>query len=428
MVQSPWRTEQVPRPNRQQPELWQLANGLRVVYHYVPVSPVVTMDVWVKAGAVAEPIAWDGMAHFLEHMIFKGTDRLGPGEFDRAIESRGGATNAATSHDYAHYFVTTAVEHAEATLPHLAELLLNATIPDQEFELERSVVLEEIRQAYDSPDWVGFQMLLSRVYPDHAYGRSVLGSEESLMKRSPAEMRRFHACHYQPENLVVALVGGLPPDRARHLMESAFAAFGQPQACPPQPIGQTPPIATVHRQELHRPYLEQARVMMAWTGPSLQDIGDTYALEVLATVLGIGRTSRLVSDLREDRQWVLAIDCEASAQRDASLLTIGAWLDVRDVSVVEACICDHLALLRDHPINPIELKRAQRLLCSDYIFATETPNQLASLYGYYGLLDQLPEATVYPDRIQAVGPEDVQRVAQKYLSPDRYAMVTLVPS
>lgn len=428
MAHSPWMVgETVQHPNRQ-PEIWHLENGLRVVYRHVPASPAVTMDVWVKAGAAVEPIAWDGMAHFLEHMIFKGTKRLGPGDFDRAIESRGGATNAATSHDYAHYFVTTAVEHAEATLPCLAELLLNAAIPDEEFELERSVVLEEIRQAYDSPDWVGFQMLLSRVYPDHAYGRSILGSEESLMARSPAEMRRFHACHYQPQNLVVALVGGLPPDRARRLMESAFADFAPPQTCPPLPTSSTPPIQAVDRQELHRPYLEQARLMMAWPGPSLGHIEDTYALDVLATLLGVGRTSRLVSDLREQRQWVLAIDCEASPQRDASLLTIGAWLDERDVGVVESLICEHLVALRDRPVSISELNRAKQLLCSDYIFSTETPNQLASLYGYYGLLDHLPEATAYPDRIRAVGPTDIRRVAEQYLSPDRYAMVTLVPA
>ncbi|TAD74039.1 MAG: insulinase family protein [Oscillatoriales cyanobacterium] len=426
MALSPW---QIPAaaPNPV-PEQWQLANGLSVVYRHIPASPAVTMDVWVKAGALVEPNHWDGMAHFLEHMIFKGTQRLRPGEFDRAIESRGGATNAATSHDYAHYFVTVAVEQAEATLPYLAELLLNAAIPDGEFELERSVVLEEIRRAYDSPDWVGFQMLLSQVYPDHAYGRSILGSETALMARSPEEMRRFHACHYQPQNLVVALVGGLPPDRARKLVESAFDQFVEPQACPDLRPSQTLPITGIQRQELHRPYLEQARLMMAWTGSSVDQIQDTYALDVLATILGAGRTSRLVGDLREQRQWVLSIDCESSPQRESSLLAIEAWLELTEADRVEAAICEHLAALRDRPVNNLELQRAKRLLCSDYIFATETPNQLASLYGYYGLLGHLPEATAYPDRIRSIRAEDVQRVARQYLSPDHYAMVTLVPA
>lgn len=426
MAPSPWQIPaSAPTPG---PEQWQLANGVSVVYRYIPASPAVTMDVWVKAGALVEPNHWDGMAHFLEHMIFKGTQRLRPGEFDRAIESRGGATNAATSHDYAHYFVTAAVEQAEATLPYLAELLLNATIPDGEFELERSVVLEEIRRAYDSPDWVGFQMLLSQVYPDHAYGRSILGSETALMARSPEEMRQFHACHYQPHNLVVALVGGLPPDRARKLVESAFDRFVEPQTCPHLRPGQTAPMTSIQRQELHRPYLEQSRLMMAWTGPRLDCLEDTYALDVLATILGAGRTSRLVSDLREQRQWVLSIDCESSPQQESSLLAIEAWLDQSEADRVEAAICEHLVALCDQPVNDLELQRAKRLLCSDYIFSTETPNQLASLYGYYGLVGQLAEATAYPDRIRAIRPEDVQRVARQYLSPDRYAMVTLVPA
>ena len=166
-----------------------LDNGLTVIHQHTPAMPVAAVDVWVKAGSVLEPDEWAGMAHFLEHMIFKGTTKIAPGRFDREVEHRGGITNAATSYDYAHYFIATAAQHLEETLPYLAEILLNAAIPDDEFDRERDVVLEEIRQSYDSPDCVAFQVLSETVYQRHPYGRPILGDEETLMARSPDEMQ-----------------------------------------------------------------------------------------------------------------------------------------------------------------------------------------------------------------------------------------------
>jgi len=140
-------------------DIFKLANGLTVIHQHLPATPVVVVDVWVKAGAIVEPNEWCGMAHFLEHMIFKGTKRLVPGAFDQVIERHGGLTNAATSHDYAHFFITTAAQYLDETLPPLADLLLSPAIPDIEFDRERDVVLEEIRSCYDNPDWLGFQAL-----------------------------------------------------------------------------------------------------------------------------------------------------------------------------------------------------------------------------------------------------------------------------
>ncbi len=147
---------------------------MTLIHQSVPITGVAAVDVWVKAGAIVEPVEWSGMAHFLEHMIFKGTDRLPPGSFDQVIENRGGVTNAATSHDYAHFFMTTASQHLSETLPYLGELLLNAAIPDDEFDRERDVVLEEIRQTYDSPDCIAFEALAESVYQRHPYGRPIL--------------------------------------------------------------------------------------------------------------------------------------------------------------------------------------------------------------------------------------------------------------
>ncbi len=152
-----------------------LDNGLTLIHQYMPTTPVVVADVWVDAGASAEPENWWGMAHFLEHMIFKGSKQVKPGEFDWAIENSGGITNAATSHDYAHFFITTAANNLPNNLSLLADILLQAAIPDDEFYRERDVVLEEIRGCYDDPDWIGFQALSETIYQHHPYRRSVFG-------------------------------------------------------------------------------------------------------------------------------------------------------------------------------------------------------------------------------------------------------------
>ena len=156
--------------------VFKIDNGLTLVHQEISTTPVVVADVWVRAGATLEPESWCGMAHFLEHMIFKGTEILKAGVFDKTIEFLGGVSNAATSYDYAHYSLTTASTYFEETLPLMGELLLNAAIPESELNRERNVVLEEIRQASDNPHWIAYQALYKSVYPEHPYGRSILGS------------------------------------------------------------------------------------------------------------------------------------------------------------------------------------------------------------------------------------------------------------
>ncbi|HEY9752950.1 MAG TPA: pitrilysin family protein [Coleofasciculaceae cyanobacterium] len=412
-----------------------LDNGLNLVHQHVPATPVAAVDVWVNAGAIAEPDHWSGMAHFLEHMIFKGTEQIPPGLFDWEIESRGGMTNAATSHDYAHYFITTAADHLEETLPYLAELLLHAAIPDDEFGRERDVVLEEIRQAYDNPDWLAFQSLSELVYQCHPYGRPILGTEESLMRQTPEAMRCFHRALYQPENMTVVVVGDVTQERAISLVDQAFQPFSLRLSYPQQPVEAEPGITDIRRQELHLPRLEQSRLIMAWIGPGIDSplqplddqLRDVYGLDILSVLLAEGRTSRLVQELREERNLVQAVSSSFSLQRESGLFTITAWLDAKNLERVEAIICDRLSELATSPVSEAELVRCQRLLCNDYAFSTETPSQLAGLYGYYSTIAQPQIATTYPQRIQAIQTRDLQRLSRQYLSPYRYAVTVVKP-
>ena len=409
-------------------DVFRLENGLTVIHQYVPATPVAVVDVWVRAGATREPDHWSGMAHFLEHMIFKGTDQIPPGLFDQIVENWGGVTNAATSHDYAHFFITTAVCYLADTLPYLAELLLNAAIPDDEFVRERDVVLEEIRQAQDNPDWIGFQALMESVYQNHPYGRPVLGTESHLLKHSPEEMRCFHSCHYQPENMAVVIVGGIDRESALELVSQSFLrSFVTPSdtlaIAPPPPSK----IVGVRRQELCLPRIEEARLMMAWTGPGVAELRNAYGLDLLSVLLAEGRSSRLVRELREEDQLVHSISSSFSLQQESSLFTITAWLDSENLQLVEAMIAHHLEKLQTNLVSETELKRSKRLLCNDYAFSTESPAQLAGLYGYYNTIAQAEVAVSYPQQIQKFAAQDLQQLAQQYISPEDYAITVLKP-
>ena len=383
-------------------------------------------DVWVKAGANLEPESWCGIAHLLEHMIFKGTETLKAGVFDKTIEFLGGVSNAATSYDFAHYSLTIASNYLQETLPLMSDLLLNAAIPEVELNRERKVVLEEIRQTSDNPDWMGFQALCKSVYQHHPYGRSVLGSEQNVAKHGVEQLRCFHRSHYQPENMTVAIAGGIGSSKALDLVNAAFEKFVPP--CFDYPLIQKsvkPNIQGIRRQEILLPRLEQVRLLMGWVAPGVEQFRIAYGLDLLSVILGGGRTSRLVSDLRENKQLVNGIYSSFSLQQQSSLFTINAWLESQELEQVEELIRIHLQNLISGEITEQELSRAKRLLCNDYAFSTETPNQLAGLYGYYNTIATASLSVTYPQEIQSFDAKELQNIAYKYLSPNNYA-VTVV--
>jgi zinc protease len=407
-------------------QLFTLPNGLQVVHQYLPSAPVVVTDVWVKAGAIAEPAEWEGMAHFLEHMIFKGSPQVCPGEFDQIVETCGGASNAATSYDYAHFYLSTAGDRLPETLPYLSDILVNATIPDGEFIRERQVVLEEISISEDDPDWLTFQSLNRLLYQNHPYGRSILGEADQLCSYTPNQMRCFHRTHYQPQNLTIGIVGNVLVHEALELIQSTFSHFQIPSECPPFEVEAEPPLIDIRRHELQFPNVQMARLVMGWLATGADQFTDAVGLDLLSVILAGTASAWLVQELREKRQWVMDISSGFSLQRDSSLFSIQAWLDEKYLKDVERIIGDRLAHLQTQYVTEAELNRAKRMLCNDHIFSTETASQLASLYGYYQTLGNLEYAHLYPQIIAAFTPEDLQRLARQYLSPEHYGIVTLV--
>lgn len=397
-------------------------NGLTLIHQQILTTPVVVADVWVNVGVTSEPDCWSGMSHFLEHMIFKGSKKVLPGDFDYVVESTGGYTNAATSYDYTHFFITTASQYLPETLPYLGEVLLQAEIPEDEFYLEREVVLEEINCSNDDYDWLTLQAINSNIYRQHPYRKSVLGEEHLLMKNTPHQMRCYHKTYYQPENFNVVLVGNISLDKAVHLVDKNFSNFSVRSECPTIEFDCEPPMIEVRKQELFLPRLEQSRLVMGWMGPGIDDLEGAIALDMLSIILASGRTSRLVKKLREELNLVLDVGCQFSLQKHSSLFTICAYLKAENIEQIENLIRQEIYDLQANPVKETELYNCQKGLCHDYIFSTETPEQLAGLYGYYQILGNARLARKYPEIIKSLTAEKLQSYASHYLSPEYYAV------
>jgi zinc protease len=415
------------------PTLHRLPSGLTIVAEQMPVEAV-NLSLWLGVGSAVETDEINGMAHFLEHMIFKGTARLQSGEFEQRIEQRGAVTNAATSQDYTHYYITTAPQDFAALAPHQIEVVLNAAIPDDAFERERFVVLEEIRRSEDNPRRRTYYRSMEAAFDRLPYRRPVLGPTSVIENLKPQQMRDFHGTWYRPQSVTAAVVGNLPVER---LIEIVAAGFEAAQSHNPRPVAYTElpdvtpeaPFAEITRHEYIDDGLQQARLVMMWRVPGMIDLRQTYALDVLSCILARGRTARMVRDLREERSLVSSISVSNMTHTQQGVFYISAQLPSENLPVVEAAIVEHIRGLHTELISEDELERVQTLVANRYIFGNETPSDRAGLYGYYqAVIGDLAPALDYPAYIQALTIADLQTAAHQYLSPDAYSVVTLKPS
>ncbi|MBH8572842.1 insulinase family protein [Nostocaceae cyanobacterium CENA369] len=420
---------QFPRLNA--PKLHQLPNGLTIVAEQMPIEAV-NLSLWIKIGSAVESDAINGMAHFLEHMIFKGTEQLASGEFERRIEERGAVTNAATSQDYTHYYITTAPKDFAELAPLQIDVVFNASIPDDAFERERLVVLEEIRRSDDNPRRRTFRRAMETAFNELPYRRPVLGPEAVIAQLKPQQMRDFHASWYQPQSITAVAVGNLPEEELIAIIAEKFtqtintqhsALKIQHSALKPEPA-----FTEIVRGEFVDESLQQARIIMVWRVPGLKQLELTYGLDVLAGILGHGRTSRLVQDLREERGLVSSISVSNMSNLLQGTFYISAKCAVENIPAVEDAIAQHMARLQIELISEKEIERVRRRVANRFIFGNETPSDRAGLYGYYqSLVGDLEPAFNYPAYIQAQNATNLMQAANQYLDPDAYGVVVMKP-
>lgn len=418
-----------------QPVVKRLANGLTIVAEQMPTAAV-NLNIWLSVGSRVESDAINGMAHFLEHMIFKGTAQLQCGEFERLIEERGAITNAATSQDYTHYYITTAPRDFAKLAPLQVDLLLNAKLHDSDFERERPVILEEIRRSEDNPRRRVFQHSMALNFEQLPYRRTVLGPTSVIEQLSAEQMRTFHRHWYQPQNMTAVVVGDLPVEQLIATVEESFEqALAQRQQMSIQEPLESVPVATpeapfesVARINQTDDTLQQARLVMSWRVPGLKQLSETYALDVVATILGQGRTARLVQDLRETRALVNSISTSNITYGEQGVFYISANLASEHLDTVEAAVLEHVQRLHEQPVSDAELSRVRIQVANRYVFSNETSSDRASMYGYYhAMTGDIQNALNYPMAIKTVDAASIQAAVQRYLPITAYGALRLHP-
>ena len=405
------------------PELthWTLANGVHCVAAEMPDAPLMCLDLWCRAGSASEDPGEEGMAHFLEHMVFKGSERLGAGEFDRAIEALGGSSNAATGFDDVHFHVLIPPDQASVALELLLDLVLNPALAEETFNLERDVVLEEIAQYEDQPDEQVLQQTLSRACSQHAYGRPILGRPESLRAMTPTSMRRFHQRHYRGSDCCLA-VSGCGAERLKQCIEtSPLAALPAAKASPTQlPLQLCP-----GRHNIQVERLESARLLMIWSGAAASDQCRVIGADLATTLLGEGRRSRLVARLREELQIAETVDMDLTSLEMGSLITLEISCNPTHLDAVETCIQDQLTSAE--LFSPMELERGRQLVGNGLRYSLESSAQVASMAASHRLWGREQTLLDPLTHLRSWSPERLQAELMQKLHPSRACTPIAIP-
>ncbi len=402
-----------------------LANGVELVQLELEDAPLVCLDFWCRAGSAFEQPAESGMAHFLEHMVFKGSEGLAAGEFDRRIEALGGSSNAATGFDDVHFHALMPPEGAAEALDLLLDLVLQPRLDPDSFAMERQVVLEELAQSEDQPEEVALQRLLSLACPEHPYGLPILGRRQALVDHDPAAMAAFHHRQYAAGRCVLSLAGavgdGALLQRAASSPLASLPASGAPMV--PAELRVTP---GEHRLAL--PRLEAARLLMVWWLPAASDVEGLVGADLLTTVLAEGRRSRLVERLREQLQIVESIDLDLHAMEGGSFALLEAVCEAEDLAAVRGAITAVWQELRQESLGEQEWWRARRLVANGYRFSLESPGGVAGLIGssrLWGRSQPLDQPLALLDHWS---PGRLQEQVLDLLDPARACLLEAVPA
>ncbi len=408
-----------------EPEKYTLPNGLEVLLIENHRAPVVSILVWIKAGSAAEGPDEYGLAHLIEHMMFKGTDRRGPGMISTEVEAAGGDINAYTSFDQTVYYVNMASRFAERGLDILADMVLHPALDPAEFAREKEVVLEEVRRGEDSPDRQLSEALFGTAYQVHPYGRPVIGFVESIRELTVERARAFHQRWYEPGNMILAAAGDFRSDEFKTLIERYFGG----EAAAPVPRHDRPaePEQKELRVKLLRGDVTVARMGMAFHITEVKS-SEIPALDLLGAILGDGRTSRLYSSLKRDKELVNSIYSGTYTPEDPGLLIINADLAPDKIEAAARAAMAEAARLAFEPVTGEELARVKLNAKADFVRSRETMSGEARTAAYFeALLGDYRAKDSYLEDLDKITPADIMRAASKYLRPENLTLAVMVP-
>jgi zinc protease len=412
-----------PSPVPRGPVRHVLPNGVRVVIQEYRSSDVVAVQLWVRAGGRDEAASELGLAHYLEHMLFKGTTTRARGFVDRDVEGVGGRINAGTSLDYTFYHAVLPKSRAVPTIEMLADISVNSVLDETELDLEKKVVLEEMRLSEDSPQRHLSRQLYAVVFGSHPYGRSVLGTPEIIQALTRHTLLSFYRRYYVPESFALIVVGPVEPTEALRAAERSLGRLprsGFQRLPAPAPASLTP-----RKLDTPRPGA-LAYLGLGWLGPKL-DHADTPAVDLLVSILGQSRSSRLPQSLRERLSLVNSVGSEYAALEAGGVITVTAQLEPSNLARAEAEILKEVQRVREQGVTDAELRRAITRAEADHAFRSETAEGRARLFGFAETVWRLSEELAYIDRVRTVTAEQVRLVARRYLDPERYGRLAFAP-
>lgn len=403
-----------------------LDNGLVLLTREDQSAPVVSIQVWVGAGAIHEQeFLGGGLSHLLEHMVFKGTPERKPGEISRAIADLGGSINAYTSLDRTVFLVDLPAAHWQKGLTILADAVLNASFPDDEWQREKEVVRREMAMDKDNPDRRLSELLWQTAYRVHPYRVPIIGYEDIFQTLTRAELLTFFRRHYLPNNMIVAIVGNVRGAEVRSEVQRQFAK--RARGAYPGVVLPTEPEQIGERTARQSGAWTVARAAWAWHTVELSH-PDAPGLDLLAAIVGQGDSSRLVRELRENKKLVSRIEAWSFTPRHPGLFGLEAVFDPTNEPVLARALEDEITRWTTQPFSLSELEKARRQVLTGTLGAFETMHgqaeQFASGEFYAGtpLFFQ-----VYLRRLKAVTPESLSGVARRYLRPDNLTRVALMP-
>lgn len=387
-----------------------LADGMRFVTDRMDSVETVSLGVWVNAGARNETAEINGVSHLLEHMAFKGTARRSALDIAVEIENVGGHLNAYTSRESTVYYATVLKEDADLALDIVSDILMNSTFADDELARERTVVLQEIGQANDTPDDIIFDTFQETAYPDQPLGRAILGTTD-IVSRMPREtLKGYIDAQYGSDRMILSAAGNLDHDALAGLAEKTFAGVS--------PSSAEAPIPSVYTGGDNREIrdLEQAHLVMGFDGVGYDD-DDYYPLAVLSTALGGGMSSRLFQEVREKRGLVYSIYTFSSAYQDGGLFGLYAGTGADEVAELVTVVCDELRRVASDPMDDGEIARSRAQIKAGVLMSLESTSSRAERVArHLQVYDRIIPVDEIARRIDAVTAEDVRRVAERLLS------------
>ena len=406
-----------------------LDNGLRVLVLEDHRSPIVSVQVWYKVGSRNERPGATGLAHFLEHMMFKGTPTRGKGEFARLVEQNGGQDNAFTAQDVTSYFVNIAADKVDLVLSLEADRMRNLLLDPKEIDSERQVVMEERRtRTEDDADGLLSEELSAIAFKAHPYRWPIIGWMEEINRINPPELRAFYDTYYVPNNAILAVVGDVKAPDVLARIREVFGGI---------PRGPTPPAVTA----VEPPQIGERRVIVRKAGAQLPIVSIAYhvpnhaspdapALELLSTILSEGRASRLYRKLVYEKRMALGAGGDYSyASVDPNLFWFYATpLPGHTVEALERALLDEIEVLKSEPVPDEELARAKNQIEASFVWRQDSVHSRASglvrfeMLGSWRLLDR------FVPMIRAVTAADIQRVARAYFPSDKKNVGVLLPA